>query len=177
MSRSPSPDTEALLARARGGDCSARSELLDRHRARLARMVACHLDRRLAPRVDPSDVVQEALTEAAGRLSDYLSSRPLPFYPWLRQFAADRLIELRRKHVQASKRSVLREEPGLYDLPDESAVELAGRLADLASSPSEHALREETRQHVREALTRLGERDREVLVLRHLEGLSTADSA
>ena len=177
MTTTPAPDTEELLARASGGDRSARGDLLDRHRARLVRMVGFRLDRRIAARIDPSDVVQEVLTEAAGRLSEYLRSRPLPFYPWLRQFAADRLVELRRQHIQAGKRSVLREEPGLYELPDESAVELAARLADLADSPSEYVMREETRRRVREALTRLGERDREVLVLRHLEGLSTTDAA
>src|SRR4051794_39451684 len=113
MKTAPAPDTEELLARAGRGDRSARGELLARHRARLERMVGFRLDRRLAARVDPSDVVQEALTEAAGRLSDYLRQRPLPFYPWLRQFAADRLVELRRQHLQAAKRSVLREEHGL----------------------------------------------------------------
>ena len=35
-------------------------------------MVAVRLDRRLAARVDPSDVVQEALAEADRRLDDYL---------------------------------------------------------------------------------------------------------
>jgi RNA polymerase sigma-70 factor (ECF subfamily) len=39
------------------------------------------------------------------RLADYLRNRPLPFYPWLRQIAWDRLIELRRRH-RARKRSV-----------------------------------------------------------------------
>ena len=95
----PTPDTEQLLARA-ASDPAARSELLARHRARLERMVGFHLDRRLAARVDPSDVVQDALVVANARLSDYLRTRPLPFYPWLRQFAADRLVELRRTHLE-----------------------------------------------------------------------------
>ena len=55
------PDTERLLEAAHSGDRSARGRLLERHRARLRRMVAVRLDRRLAARVDPSDVVQEAL--------------------------------------------------------------------------------------------------------------------
>jgi RNA polymerase sigma-70 factor (ECF subfamily) len=171
------PETEELLARIAAGDRSARGELLERHRERLARMVAYRLDRRVAPRVNPSDVVQDALTRAAGRLSDYVQSPPLPFYPWLRQFAADRLVEVRREHVDAARRSVLREEPGVYDLPDESAVELAARLADVAGSPSEQAIREEAQRRVRDALALLGEGDREVLILRHLEGLSTAEAA
>jgi RNA polymerase sigma-70 factor (ECF subfamily) len=122
-------------------------------------------------------VVQEALVDAAGRLSDYARRRPLPFYPWLRQLAWDRLIELHRRHVAAGKRSVKREEPDVLRLPDESAAQLASRLADLGGSPSEHVVREELRQRVRVALDRLAPGDREVLVLRHLEQLLTAEAA
>src|SRR4051794_25150155 len=83
----PGPDTDQLLADAGRGDADARGRLLERHRPRLRRMVALRLDRRLAARADPSDVVQEALLEAAARLDEYLRSRPIPFYPWLRRIA------------------------------------------------------------------------------------------
>jgi hypothetical protein len=68
------PDTEALVDRARAGDREAREQLLVRHRKRLRQMVALRMDRRLLARVDPSDVVQGALTDAAQELSDYLRS-------------------------------------------------------------------------------------------------------
>src|SRR5437763_122071 len=112
------PDTGELLDRSARGDPSAPGQLLERHRGRLRRMVAVRLDRRLAARADPSDVVQEALAEAARRLPEYLSGRPLPFYPWLRQLAWDRLRELGRHHRRAGRRSVEREEEAL---PDHSA--------------------------------------------------------
>src|SRR6516164_8632716 len=115
------PDTDQLLCQARGGDRSAGPALLARHRERLRKIVAFRMDRRLAARLDPSDVVQEVLAEAAGRLSDYLADPPLPFFAWLRQLAWDRLIELQRLHIRAQKRSVRREEGGVLDLPDESA--------------------------------------------------------
>jgi RNA polymerase sigma-70 factor, ECF subfamily len=82
-----SPDTDELLNRTAHGDRAARDQLLVRHRQRLRQAVAYRLDRRLAARVDPSDVVQEVLAEAARKLPDYLRERPLPFYPWLRQMA------------------------------------------------------------------------------------------
>jgi len=170
-------DTEELLGRAGSGDRAAREELLMHHRDRLRRMIAVRLDRRMAARVDPSDVVQEALTQASQRLSSYLRERPLPFYPWLRQLAWERLIELSRRHIYAQKRSVTREEPSALDLPDESALELANRLLAPGSSPMNHLLRAEQRARVQAALTRLATRDREVLVLRHLEQLSTAEMA
>lgn len=170
-------DTEELVERARSGDREAREQLLTRHRKRLRQMVALRMDRRMLPRVDPSDVVQEALADAARELSDYLRNRPLPFYPWLRQLAWDRLIELHRRHLRAQKRSVQREDPDFLTLPEESAVQLAQRLLAPGSSPSERLLHEELRARIQAALAQLAPRDREVLVLRHLEQLSTAETA
>src|SRR5262249_43593854 len=148
-----------------------------RHRDRLRKIVAARLDRRLAARVDPSDIVQEVLAEADRKLERYLGERPLPFLVWLRRLAGGHLALLPRRPLRAQKRSVRREEPGLLALPEESAVELAARLVDSASSPTKHAVRQEVRQRIRQALGQLPERDREVLVLRHLEELSVADTA
>jgi RNA polymerase sigma-70 factor (ECF subfamily) len=80
----PDVDTEQLLDQAAAGDEAARGQLLQRHRTRLKRMVTVRADPRLVARVDPSDVVQETLIEAAAQLGHYLRRRPLPFYPWLR---------------------------------------------------------------------------------------------
>jgi RNA polymerase sigma-70 factor (ECF subfamily) len=170
------PDTDELVRRSAQGDASAREELLGRYRGRLRQMVGVRLDRRLLARLDPSDVVQEVLMEAHNRLDDYLSHRPLPFYPWLRQIAWQRLVKIHQHH-HARKRRVTSEGPALLNLPDESVADLAERLAASGTSPSRHALREELRQRVRGALGRLGERDREVLVLRYLEQMSLAEIA
>jgi RNA polymerase sigma-70 factor (ECF subfamily) len=171
------PDTDRLIQLASQGDRRAAEQLLVRHRSRLRKMISLRLDRRMVARIDPSDVVQEVLVEAAQKLPDYLRERPLPFYPWLRRIAWERLVELYRQHVQAQKRSVKREEPGVLNLPDQSAVELASRLLDLRSTPSKRMVREELRVRVQEALAQLPPRDQEVLVLRHLEQLSTAETA
>ena len=109
--RSSSSDSEHLVNRAAEGDLQVREELLTHYQGRLRRMVAARIDHRLAARVDPSDVVQEVLIDAAGGLDDYLRNRPLPFYVWLRQFARERLHKLHRRHIGAQRRSVAREEP------------------------------------------------------------------
>jgi RNA polymerase sigma-70 factor (ECF subfamily) len=62
-------------------------------------------------------------------------------------------------------------------LPDESAIDLVQRLASSGTSPSQRAIREEVRERVRSALNRLSPEDREILVLRHLEQLKTAEIA
>jgi RNA polymerase sigma-70 factor (ECF subfamily) len=168
-------NTRDLLDRTARGDAAARQDLLGRHRDRLRRMVAVRLDPRLAPRVDPSDIVQEALADAAGRLDDYLREPPLPFYPWLRQFAWERLVKAHRRHIHSRRRSVTREEP--MPLPDESVQQLARRLLAGDTSPSRRLLRDERRAELRAALAALDPRDREVLVLRHLEQMDTDEVA
>jgi RNA polymerase sigma-70 factor, ECF subfamily len=169
-------DTDELLRTASLGDEEARMQLLDRYRDRLRRMVAVRMDRRLASRVDPSDVVQEALAEAARDLSGYLRDRPLPFYPWLRGVAWKRLVQLYRHHVVARRRSVDREQPGEPSLADASAHLLAAQvLAADGSSPSRTLIREELLDQVHAALARLDPGDRDLLVMRHLEGMTAAE--
>jgi RNA polymerase sigma-70 factor (ECF subfamily) len=170
-------DTEQLVARAGKGDGAALQELLGRHRSQLRKMVAIRLDRRLAARIDPSDVVQDVMLEAAQMLPQYLTERPLPFYPWLRRLAWKRLLKLYQHHLGAQKRAVTREEQGLPMLADESALELAGRLVAPETSPSNRMLRNELCHRVQSALSQLSEPDREVLVLRFLEQLSTSEMA
>jgi RNA polymerase sigma-70 factor (ECF subfamily) len=172
----PEPDTDELLRRSAAGEGAARQELLARHRGRLRHMIGVRLDRRLLARLDPSDVVQEVLMEANDKVNDYLRDRPLPFYPWLRQIAWQRLLKIHQHH-HARKRRVTREELPVLQLPDDSVAHLAERLATSGTSPSRHALREEVRLRVRQALGRLNERDREVLALRYLEQMSLAEIA
>jgi RNA polymerase sigma-70 factor (ECF subfamily) len=170
-------DTEQLLLCCAQGDPAAAGALLERYRERLRQMVALRLDRRLWARLDPSDVVQDTLAEAACKLPTYARQRPIPFYPWLRQLAGERLIQLHRWHVRTGKRTVGREVGHGLPLPDESAQALAHRLVARDSSPSAGVLRAEQRGLVRAALAGLAEGDREVLVLRYLEHFSTREIA
>jgi RNA polymerase sigma-70 factor (ECF subfamily) len=170
-------DTEELVEQARAGDAAARQHLLTRHRQRLCAMVAVRLDRRLAARLDPSDIVQEALAEADRKLDEYLRHPPLPYYPWLRQIAWERLVKVHRHHLRARKRSVRREEPQPLALPNSSGMKLAERLMNSATSPSRRLVRDELRGRVQAALARLDDSDREVLVLRYLEQLSNPETA
>ena len=111
------PDTDELLRRAERGDDSATQQLLTRHREQLRRMIAVRMDPRLAARIDPSDVIQEATAEAARKLPDYLQRPACPFYPWLRQIAWERLVQLHRHHIHAQRRSVKRELRWNMNLP------------------------------------------------------------
>ncbi len=165
--------TQGLLDRAEQGDASARRELLERYRQNLRRLVAARLDRRVARRVDASDIVQEALTDAAQRMDAYLAARPLPFFVWLRRLTRDRMVDAHRRHLASQRRSVAREGPASI-LDDASAAELGRRLLAPGSSPSNRLVRQERLGQITEALVALPERDREVLVLWYLEERTTA---
>ncbi len=170
------PDTGELLRRADAGDRQAVEALFDRRRAKLRQMVAVRMDPRLAARLDPSDVVQDALAEAHRKLPGYLRDRPMPFYPWLRRLAWQKLVDLHRRHVQSRRRGVTREEGDLMALSEQSVVQLADRLAAHQTSPSGRVLRRELRQRVRDALDKLRPGDRELLVLVYLEQLSMGEA-
>jgi RNA polymerase sigma-70 factor (ECF subfamily) len=169
-------DTDQLLDRVIQGESSAAAALLTRHEQRLRRMVELRLDPRLAARLDPSDIVQDTLAEAHRRLPDYAVNRPLPFYPWLRSIAWDKLVEMTRRHITAARRSVHRE-AGVLGLGDKSKSILADRIAAASATPSEMAVRQEVRSRVQHAMRQLSPGDYELIVLKHLEELSVPEIA
>jgi RNA polymerase sigma-70 factor (ECF subfamily) len=169
-------DTDQLLDLVAQGEQSAAATLLTRHKDRLRRMVKLRLDPRLSARLDPSDVVQDALVEAHKRLAAYAQERQIPFYPWLRSIAWDRLIAMKRQHVTAERRTV-RREIGKLDLSGDSEMILVNRLATATSTPSDQLIRREVRARIQHAIAKLPPRDHEVIVLRHLEELSFPETA
>jgi RNA polymerase sigma-70 factor (ECF subfamily) len=176
MDKSPH-DSDRLLHLAAEGHSAAKAELLERYREKLRRMVAMRLDRRMAARIDPSDIVQETLHQAHQRLDDYFVARPASFYPWLRGIAWDRLVDLYRTHVDAEKRTVRKEQAWVG--PDPEAVgELVHQIAISSSdNPRRQAMLAEMQQRVHAGLLELNELDREVLTLRYLEHLSVLEIA
>jgi RNA polymerase sigma-70 factor (ECF subfamily) len=168
-----SAETQRLLRRIHGGDRQAFEKLFARHRPYLRQVVDLRLDPKVRARVDPSDVVQETHLEAFRRLPDYLERRPMPFRLWLRKTAYERLLMLQRHHVQAQRRAIGRE----VALPDRSSVQLFRQLLAPGSTPSQQLARAELARRVRLAVAQLVEIDREILLMRNLEGLSNHEVA
>jgi len=168
--------SEQLVGAAAEGGADAIGELLETYRERLRKMVAVRIDPWLSARLDPSDVVQEAFVEAAKRLPEYMRTTPLPFYPWLRQLTWEQFMHI-RVHQLAEKRSPLREEALNTPLSESGMARLVDQVAAVESSPSGHAVHEEARERVRDAIGQLEQHDREVLILRYLEQLETREIA
>jgi RNA polymerase sigma-70 factor, ECF subfamily len=174
------PDTEALLARAAGGDRPAWGMLLTEHQERLRRMVAFRMDPRLRGRVDAADVVQEAFVEASAHRADYFDAAPpgSPLFLWLRGVVSNKLLEVTRHHLGTRMRDAKRELP--FDAPrnsDDTSAALCAELTAGLTRPSVAAARVEVSSRLAYALDNIDPTDREVLALRHFEQLSNAEAA
>jgi RNA polymerase sigma-70 factor (ECF subfamily) len=167
-----------LLQRAARGDEQAFQELFTRYRDRLKRMVHLRLSRRLQGRIDDSDVLQEAYLEVTRQLPDYVQEPRLPFFLWLRHLTGLKLAEVHRRHLGTQLRDADREVT-LHrgGLPEVDSASLAAQLLGKLTTPSQAAIKAETRLYVQEALNSMDPIDREVLALKHFEQLSTSEVA
>lgn len=171
------PPTLTLLDRVRQGDADAVNGLLERHRAAIRRMIDQRMDRVIARRVDASDIVQDVMIEANRRLGDYLANPAMPFGLWLRHMARDRLIDAHRRHRVAATRSLDREVPIAAGDGDASQADVVGQLADRELTPAAAATWHELERRFAAAVERLDEADRQIVLLKHFEHLSTAEAA
>ena len=173
-----STDTEQLLEKLRAGDRQALTELFQRHRDRLRRLIELRMDARLQGRVDASDILQDAFLDAAARLDGYLQRPDLPAFLWLRLIVGERLAICQRRHLGTKMRAA-GQEVSLYrdPLPQATSAALASMLLGRLTSPSHAAVRAELVLQVQEALNALDPLDREVVALRHFEQLSRAETA
>jgi RNA polymerase sigma-70 factor (ECF subfamily) len=177
MSADPRTNEE-LLDAARTGDEGALAVLVERHRDWLERMVRLRMDRRLQGRVDPADVVQDAYLAVRGKFPHYSADPHLPFFLWLRLEVGQKLVDLHRFHLGAQMRDA-GQEVSLHGgpLPQVTSLSLAEQLLGKLTTASHAAMRVELKLRVQEALNSMDPHDREVLVLRHFEELSNAESA
>ncbi len=173
-----SEELAELLARAADGDEAALTQLFSSYNKRLKQMVRLRLNRLLQGRVDDSDILQETYLEAAKQLPDYLTNRPLPFFLWLRHITGEKIIDVHRRHLGAKMRNA-GQEISLHrgPMPAASSASLAARLMGRLTSPSQAAVKAETRLRVQEVLNAMEPLDREILSLRHFEQLSNVEVA
>jgi len=165
---------DELLLSARNGTTECRGRLLERYHNYLKLLAATQIDEKLRARCSPSDVVQETFCEAHRDFDQFRGQTEPEFLAWLRQILVNNLSRLVEKHVLAEKRDV-RREVSLEEIGarlERSTARLEGVLADHdAASPSSDLRRREDAVLLADHLARLPSDYRQVLVLRHLEGL------
>jgi RNA polymerase sigma-70 factor (ECF subfamily) len=165
-----------MVARARQGDEHALEALFHAHEPRLVRMVSLRLDKSLRGRMDPADVVQDAWVEIVRRFDEWRGQDKFPLHVWLRLMTGQTLVHAQRRHL-APMRDAMRDAPPRIRAPNVSSASVVDAFVDSATSPSRVAAREEVRQRVRAAIEELEDIDREIVAMRHFEGLSNEDAA
>jgi RNA polymerase sigma-70 factor (ECF subfamily) len=161
------------LQRARAGDASALGELLAPYTRYLALLARLKIGRDLQGKTDPDDVVQETFLEAHRNFALFRGQTEAELLAWLRQILAGRLANMVRHYLGAQGRDVRLERQLSLEL-DQSSHVLGDVLISPASSPSGQAARRELAVLLADALSALPEHYRDVIVLRHLEGLTFA---
>ena len=164
-------DPEQLLAEARAGDAATLGRLLELYRRYLGLLARMQIGQRLQGKVDASDLVQETFLEAHRNFPRFRGTSEGELVRWLRQILAARLADLLRRYLGAQGRDV-RLEREIEDAFDRSSVLLDRGLVAVQSSPSQQAARREQAVLLADALAELPDDYRDVLVLRHLEGLT-----
>jgi RNA polymerase sigma-70 factor (ECF subfamily) len=165
-----------LLQQARAGDEAAMGQLLESYSRYLTLLARVQIGRRLQGKVDPGDVVQETFLEAHRQIGQFRGVSEGEFVVWLRRILAGQLALLLRKYLGTKGRDITLERELAVQL-DHSSQVLDGGLVASHSTPSQHASRREQAVLLADALAKLPEDYREVIILRHLEALTFGEVA
>ena len=150
---------------------------LTEHRGRLLALARRNLNPVLARRFSPEDVVQETFS-AACRKPDFLRNRPdIPVYCKLRKLLFQTITDLERKHLQSRKRDAYREREVTGEEDASSPGPDWNMFADTVTGPLTQIARQDRYELLRKTMESLPEHDREILELRHFDGMSNSECA
>jgi RNA polymerase sigma-70 factor, ECF subfamily len=169
-------EREELLREAQGGDGMTLGRLLELYRRYLTLLARLQIGQRLQSKVDASDLVQETFLDAYQNFAHFRGASEGQLLGWLRQILAAKLADQLRRYLGTQGRDV-RLERDIEDGLDRSSELLDHGLVAPQSSPSQQATRREQAVLLADALGGLPDDYREVLVLRHLEGLTFPEVA
>jgi RNA polymerase sigma-70 factor, ECF subfamily len=161
------------LLEAQAGGAAAVGSLLELYRNYLRLLARAEIGRRLQGKLDASDLVQETLLEAHRNFDRFRGSDEPQFVSWLRQILAAKVTNLVRHYFGTQGRDVRLEQALAADV-DHSSRMLGQDLMASVTSPSLQAVRREQAVLLADALEKLPKDYKEVIILRHIEGLPFA---
>jgi len=153
------------LRLARNGQREALGDLLQGYRAYLLRIAHDELPAAVHGKVGSSDAVQETILEALGCFARFQGSTLAELQSWLRTILHRQIGQLTQHYLRTQKRQADREVPS-QDQPD------AGQ-----ETPSSVVGNAEMATVVRQAMERLPEHYRQVMIWREWDELSFAEIA
>ena len=121
---------------------------------------------RLAVRFDRDDLYQEVRTTAIAEQAAFQGTTPEELEAWLGCLVQSRFCDQYRRHAEAQKRTVRREE--MLEHYEAASRCLARSLAAPDPSPCRQAALNESALALRQAISELPEPDRTVVVMRRI---------
>lgn len=164
------------LGMARSGDEEALGELLAAYRPYLTLLAQTQISRRLQGKADAADLVQEAFLEAHRHFSGFRGQTDAEFSVWLRSILAGVIANHVRRYLRTKSRDARLERALVVELGDTSDVLERGIAANV-NTPSQEVVKREDSLQLSRALDLLPPHYREVVLLRHIEGLPFAQVA
>ncbi len=173
MCTTSQPDPQQLLTQARAAPEAVLGQLLQLYGNYLRLLATAQIDAKLQARVSPSDIVQETFLEAHRDFPHFRGDSEREFLAWLRRILANNLAQAVEQHVLTEKRAVHREVSleRIGAAVERSTVRLDAVLVDHAASPSTCASHREYVVILADQLAEMRPDYRDIIVMRHLEGL------
>ena len=130
----------------------------------------------LARRLTAEDIVQDTLSSASQK-TEYLNNNPeVPLYFKLRTILFQTITAMERRHLQCGKRDAYKE----IEIADEqtSAAQANWNMfADTVTSPVSRLARLDRYALLRKVMAELSDTDKQILELRHLDGMGNNECA
>jgi RNA polymerase sigma-70 factor (ECF subfamily) len=163
---------EQLLAAARAGSREALGKLFEACRHYLLLVAGRQIDPDLHAKGSASDLVQETFLEAQQDFRRFQGTSEGELLAWLKQMLLNNVGNFTRRYRDTGKRAVGRE---VSLVGDDSSRPSGPGVAAPERTPSSKAIEREQAEALQQALARLPDDYRQVIVYRYLEGRSFAE--
>lgn len=170
-------DPSELLGRAVAGDLAAAECLLVRHLDLLTYHLEPKIPATLRSQMSVDDLLQETFIQVFRDIGRFAPTTDTAFVAWLKVLAENRLRDAIKAAGRRKRGGGWSAVGGATKGAQESYVALVDLLSSDGRSPSQSAGRRDAARHLRIAIAGLPEEYREVVRLRHLEGVDVEEIA